>query len=161
MNARVFGRQLSFAAVMAALYAVVTNQLGPFAYSLVQVRLSEALTPLPFLFGFPAVIGLALGCIVANVFSPVGLPDMIFGPLLTLLAAVLSWKFSFGKRLLACIYPVVINAFGVSVYLAPISNVPYVWSVAGVGAGEAISAILLGYPLLRAIEKVPKLVWKE
>lgn len=161
MNALVFGRQLSFTVLMAALYAVVTVQLGSLGYSWVQVRLSEALTPLPYLFGFPAVIGLALGCTVANVFSPVGLADMVFGPLLTLLAAVLSWKFNFRRRLLACVYPVVVNAFGVSTYLAAISNVPYAWSVLGVGVGEAISAILIGYPLLRAIEKVPKLVLRK
>lgn len=161
MDARVFRRQLSFTVLIAALYAVVTVQLGSLGYSWVQVRLSEALTPLPYLFGLPAVIGLALGCGVANVFSPLGLADMVFGPSLTLLAAVLSWKFNFGKRLLACIYPVVVNAFGVSAYLAPISNVPYVLCVLGVGAGETVAAILVGYPLLRAMEKVPKLVLKE
>ena len=161
MDVRTFGRQFSFAIVMAALYAVLTVGLGPLGYSWIQIRLSEALTPLPFLFGLPAVIGLTLGCVVANIFSPVGLTDMVFGPLLTLLAAVLAWKFNFGKRLLACIYPVVINAFGVSAYLAGISNVPYAWSVLAVGAGEAISAILVGYPLLRAIERVPRMILKE
>jgi uncharacterized membrane protein len=161
VDVRAFGRQFSFAAVMAALYAVLTVMLGPMGYSWVQMRLSEALTPLPYLFGFPAVIGLTLGCVVANIFSSAGLADMLFGPLLTLLAAVMTWKFSFGKRLLACMYPVVINAFGVSAYLAALSNVPYVWSVLGVGVGEAISAILVGYPLLRAIEKVPKMILKK
>jgi uncharacterized membrane protein len=158
VNAHVFSRQLSFALLMAALYAVVTVELGSLGYSWVQVRLSEALTPLPYLFGFPAVVGLTLGCGVANVFSPLGLADMAFGPLLTLLAAVLSWKFNFRRRLLACIYPVIVNALGVSAYLAPISNVPYLLCVPAIAAGETIAAILVGYPLLRAVEKVPKLV---
>jgi uncharacterized membrane protein len=158
VNALMLGRKLSFALLMAALYAVVTVGLGSLGYSWFQVRLSEALTPLPYLFGFPAVVGLTLGCEVANVFSPVGLADMAFGPLLTLLAAVLSWKFNFRKRLLACTYPVVVNALGVSAYLAPLSNIPYAWCVLTVGIGETVAAILVGYPLLRAMEKVPRLL---
>jgi uncharacterized membrane protein len=126
---------------------------GSLAYSWVQVRISEALTPLPYLLGFPAVIGLTLGCIIANVFSPVGLPDLVFGPLLTLVAGVLSWKLNFGRRFIACLYPVVVNAFGVSAYLAGFYGVQYEVSVLTIGVGESIAAVLVGYPLLRAIER--------
>jgi len=156
VDATRFWRQISFAGILAATYVVATVQLGSFGYSWIQVRISEALAPLPYLFGFPAVIGLTLGCIIANVFSPVGLPDLIFGPFLTLIAAILSWKFSFSKRFAACVYPVVINAFGVSAYVADFYGVPYEVSVLSIGVGEVIAAILLGYPLLRAIERIYK-----
>jgi uncharacterized membrane protein len=147
--------------VTATLYAVITVSLGSWGYSWIQIRLSEALTPLPYFFGVSAVAGLTLGCVVANAFSPVGLPDMIFGPLLTLLAGLLSWKLNLGKRLLACVYPVVVNAFGVSAYIVGFFSVPYAWSVLTIGAGETIAAVLVGYPLLRALEKVPRLVLKK
>lgn len=132
---------------------MLTIALGSFGYSWVQIRISESLTPIPFLLGFPAVAGLALGCVIANFFSPVGLPDLIFGPLLTLCAALLSWKLNFKSRVVACIYPVLINAFGVSAYVYSFYGVPYILSVATIATGEFIAAVLIGYPLLAAIEE--------
>jgi len=146
-------RQAAFIGILAAVYAVTTVTLGELGYSWIQVRLSEALTSLPYLFGMYAVAGLTLGVLVANFFSPVGLPDIVFGPFLTLIAAFLSWKFNFDRRLVACIYPVVVNALGVSAYVASFYGVPYFASVLSIGVGEFISAVIVGYPLLRALEK--------
>lgn len=143
-------------ALTAAIYAMTTVVLGQLSYSWIQVRISEVLTPLPFLMGFPVVFGLTLGCVLANLFSPVGVPDMIFGPLLTLLAAFLSWKVNFGKKVVACIYPVLINAFGVSAYIYSFYRVPYLVSVVTIAVGEFIAAVLVGYPLLTSIEKIFK-----
>jgi len=140
--------------IVASLYASMTVALGSFGYSWIQIRLSESLTPLPFLLGLPSVAGLTLGCIIANMFSPVGLPDMIFGPMLTLLAALLSWKFSFGRKTIACIYPVLINSVGVSAYIVSFYNVPYVLSLLSIAFGEFVAAVLIGYPLLRVMERI-------
>jgi len=148
--------KVAITALTAAVYAMTTVVLGQFGYSWIQVRISEALTPLPFLMGFPAVFGLTLGCVLANLFSPVGVPDMIFGPLLTLLAAFLSWKVNFGKKVVACIYPVLINAFGVSAYIYSFYRVPYLVSVVTIAVGEFVAAVLVGYPLLASIEKIFK-----
>ena len=149
-------KQIPLVSIIAATYAAVTVALGNLGYSWIQVRVSEALTPLPYLLGFPAVIGLTLGCTIANAFSPVGLVDLIAGPLLTLLAAVLSWKLNFRRRLVACIYPVVVNALGVSAYLAGFYGMAYEVNVLTIGVGESIAAVLIGYPLLRAIERILK-----
>lgn len=140
--------------IVASLYASMTAALGSFGYSWIQIRLSESLTPLPLLLGLPSVVGLTLGCIIANMFSPVGLPDMIFGPMLTLLAALLSWKFSFRRKTIACIYPVLINSVGVSAYIASFYNVPYVLSLLSIAFGEFVAAVLIGYPLLRVMERI-------
>jgi len=140
--------------IVASLYASLTVVLGSLGYSWIQIRLSESLTPLPFLFGLPAVAGLTLGCIIANMFSPVGLPDIVFGPLLTLLAALLSWKVSGGKKTIACLYPVLINAVGVSVYVASFYNVPYALSLLSIAFGEFVATGLIGYPLLGALERI-------
>lgn len=145
--------KITLAALIATTYSITTVILGSLGYSWVQVRISEALAPLPFLMGFPAVTGLTLGCVMANWFSPVGLPDVIFGPLLTLCAAFLSWKVNFGKKILACIYPVLVNAFGVSAFVSSFYSVPYAMSVATIGIGEFIAAVLVGYPLLTTIER--------
>jgi len=154
MSLRISRRRISFALIIASTYALLTVLLGPFSYSWLQVRISEALTPLPYLFGVSAVLGLTLGVVIANVFSPIGLPDLVFGPTLTLLAAVLSWRLNFGRRSMACLYPVVVNAFGVSAYIAGFYGVPYKVGVLSIGGGEIIAVFLLRYPLLRAIERV-------
>ena len=161
MNRNAQIREISFAVTIATVYVVTTIMLGTFGYSWIQVRIGEALTPLPYLFGFPAVIGLTLGCIITNVYSPVGLPDLIFGPLLTFISAILSWKFNFGKGFIACVYPVVINALGVSAYVAGFYGVPYEVSVLSIALGESIAAILFGYPLLRVLKLIPKLTLKK
>ena len=139
-------------AIFASIYAVSSILLGPLGYSWIQLRI-EASTPLPLLFGIPAMAGLTIGCFVTNLTSPVGLPDMVFGPLLTLIAAFLSWKLTFGKRILACLYPVIINAIGVSAYLSSFYGVPYLVTVLTVGAGEFVAAVIIGYPTLLALRK--------
>jgi len=116
-------RQAAFIGMLAAIYAVTTVMLGELGYSWIQVRLSEALTSLPYLFGVYAVAGLTLGVLIVN------------------------------RRIVACIYPVVVNALGVSAYVARFYGVPYFASVFSIGIGEFISAVIVGYPLLRALEK--------
>ena len=145
--------RIAFIGILAVIYALLTVSLGNLGYSWLQVRLSEALAPLPFLLGFPALAGVTMGCLIANVISPLGLPDIVFGTSLTLVSCVLSWRASYRKKILACVYPVLINAFGVSSYVSFFYGIPYWLSVATIGAGETISCIIIGYPLLIALER--------
>ncbi|MBA7711205.1 hypothetical protein ES703_120160 [subsurface metagenome] len=91
---------------------------------------------------------------MTNWFSPVGLPDVIFGPLLTLFAGVLSWKMNMGRKDLACVYPVVVNAFGVSAYLSLFYEIPYLLAVVSIGLSEFLVVFLIGYPLLTLLERL-------
>lgn len=148
--------KIAVTTLTATAYTVLTIVLGSFSYSWIQVRISEALTPLPLLLGLPAVIGLTLGCVLANIFSPIGLPDIVLGPVMTLLAAFLSWKFSFKRKIIACVYPVLINAFGVSSYVSLFYGTPYPVTVVAIAVGEFIAAVIIGYPMLTAIERMTK-----
>ena len=78
-------RQLTLAAVIGALYAVLTLTASVFGitYGPVQCRVSEALCVLPFFFP-EAKWGLFVGCLIANLLSPYGAPDIICGSLATL-----------------------------------------------------------------------------
>ena len=80
-------RSLCLSAIIAALYAALTMALPVLSYGAWQCRLSEALTLLPLVLP-QAVPGLFVGCVVANLLSPVGVWDVVFGSLATLLAAV-------------------------------------------------------------------------
>ncbi|MFZ5979755.1 MAG: QueT transporter family protein [Candidatus Zixiibacteriota bacterium] len=263
-------KQLSVAGLIAALYAVVSLVFLPYSFGIYQVRVAEALTVLPFLTA-AAIPGLFVGCLLANIFGGMGWLDIVFGPLLTLLAAlgtryvyqlsqyryrqalallplltlwvgalyllsnerinfyilgcslvsvaglilalwleyrkhkpilnvtviklaslliillviylshtnqnedeiiyllgalaiICAWLFSLimisywflGKNsniLLAPLPPVIINAFGVSLYLAPLFQMNYWFSVQMIGVGELIACYLLGLPLLLFIDK--------
>jgi len=59
---------IAVTAAIAALYAVLTVALGSLGYSWLQVRISEALTPLPYVFGIPAIFGLVIGVVISNTF---------------------------------------------------------------------------------------------
>ena len=69
---------LTQAAVIAAIYVVLTIIFAPFSFGEVQVRISEALTILPF-FTPAAIPGLFVGCIIANLLGGAIPVDIIFG----------------------------------------------------------------------------------
>ena len=94
--------KISRGALIGALYAVLTIGLAPISYGPVQFRVSEALTLLPFYLP-EAIPGLFAGCVFANFFGGFGLPDMVFGSLATLIAAILSRKS--GNIYLAALWP--------------------------------------------------------
>lgn len=137
---------LTRGAIIAAVYAALTL-VNPFGYEQVQVRISEALTVLPF-FEPAAIPGLFVGCLIANLRSPFGLLDIIGGSLLTLIAAYLTWRIK--KLVLALLPPVLINAFGVALIIKIVAEHPwaYLLIALSVGIGQAIAVYGLGYPLL-------------
>jgi len=144
-------RQISIAGLVATLYLVITVTPGisAISYGQFQVRISEALTVLPFLFP-GAVPGLFVGCLLANIFGPFGIQDIIFGSLLTLLAAWLTFLTGkTGKPALAPLPPIIVNGFGVSAYLHVFFGEPYWFFVATIVAGEIVACYGLGYPLLK------------
>lgn len=78
------------AAVLAALYVVLTVLVAPIAFGPVQFRISEALMLLPAL--MPAsVLGLPLGVFLANLlFGGLGWIDITFGTLATILVVIVT-----------------------------------------------------------------------
>ncbi|HER23710.1 MAG TPA: QueT transporter family protein, partial [Candidatus Atribacteria bacterium] len=100
-------------AMVAAIYVVLNIIFAPISYGPIQVRIAEALVVLPFL-DQSAILGLFLGCILANAYGGLGMVDIIGGSFCTLIAAYLTYKVKNPK--FAPLPPVLINAFGVSIY---------------------------------------------
>ena len=156
-------RSLAMSGLIAALYAalsLVSTAVG-LGFDAVQLRLSEALCLLPFLFP-EAVPGLAIGCLITNILSPYGAADLIFGTLATLLAAVLTRRIR--KRALAPLPTILCNAVIVGALLGYVGAQEggVFWTLFAlnaftVGLGEALVTYILGLPLLRWIEKAPAL----
>jgi uncharacterized membrane protein len=140
-------------AMIAAIYVVLNIIFATISYGPIQIRIAEALVVLPFI-DPSAIMGLFLGCILANVIGPLGMIDIIGGSLCTLIAAYLTHKVKNPK--LAPLPPVLINAFGVSIYLHLLFDLPYWITVLYIGLGEVIACYVLGYPLLILLIKNKK-----
>lgn len=102
-------RDLTFAAAVAALYAVLGyfGDIFSLTFGAVQFRFAEALTVLPFLFPCTGP-GLAIGCLITNLLSPYGAADVVFGTLATAVAAWLTAKMP--RWYLAALPPILVNA---------------------------------------------------
>ena len=99
---------MTYGAMIAAIYVALTMLFAPISFGPVQFRISEALCILPF-FTPAAVPGLAVGCLLSNIFCGAMMPDVIFGTLATLIGAVGSYALRKNKWLV-CIPPIVANA---------------------------------------------------
>lgn len=138
------------AALIAAVYVVLTILSAPLSFREIQVRISEMLAVLPF-FTAAAIPGLFIGCFISNIFGGNGILDIVFGSLATLLAAYLSRKMP--KKILAPLPPVVINAVVVACILNVLYKVPLALTMLWVGAGEFIACYCLGYPFMVLLDK--------
>ena len=149
------------AAVIAAIYVVLTLLFAPFSYGEVQVRLSEALTILP-VFTPAAVPGLFVGCLLSNILGGCIVPDIIFGSLATLTGAVFTYLLRNQSRFLAPLPPILANALIVPFvlrfgYQVPL---PIPFMMLTVGIGEVISCGVLGMILSAALYRYKNLIFK-
>lgn len=153
-------RDLTFAAVIAAIYAALTLFLPIPQYQGVQLRVAEAMTVLPFL--FPAATpGLVVGCFIANFLGSPMAVDWIFGTLATLAACLLTQRMP--NRWLAPLPPVLCNAAIVGAEIALFFPegmgfwAAYALNAFTVGLGELIACYGLGSALLAALPRVSPL----
>ena len=142
------------AAVIAALYVVLTYVFSAFASGVIQVRVSEALTILPA-FTPAAIPGLVIGCLLSNTLTGCVLLDIIFGSVATLIGALGSYAL-FRHTWLVPIPPIVSNMIIVPFVLryAYGATDAFPFMIATVGAGEIISCYLLGMLLYGALKKM-------
>ncbi len=153
------------AGVIAALYFVLTMAVLPVASGAIQFRVSEALTLLPLVFP-EAIPALFAGCILANLVSGCVVYDVIFGSVVTLLAACLTYaagrvfKKTWLKIAVGGIFPVLLNAFLLPlIWLFCYESLEYAYmiQVLFLIAGQGVSVYLLGtflmLPVMRMREK--------
>lgn len=140
-------------AMIAALYVVLTFVFSAFASGVVQVRVSEALTILPF-FTPAAIPGLAVGCLLSNWLTGCVIWDVVFGSLATLIGALGSYALR-KHQWLVPIPPIVANVIIVPLVLRYAYGAPDAipFMMATVGAGEIISCYVLGMLNLLALKK--------
>ncbi|MDR0855460.1 MAG: QueT transporter family protein [Christensenellaceae bacterium] len=150
------------AAVVAALYFVLTLLVAPVAFGPIQLRFGEALTILPVIFP-ESVLGLTLGCLLANVLSPYGWYDMLFGTMATLLASISTfligrvYKLKLTARIaLGAIPPILVNAVVLPIiWYIFAGDVGYWVNFASILLSQALVILVVGIPLTMGLTKIP------
>lgn len=149
-------QKIVIAALIAAVYASLTISLAFISYGEIQFRVAEALTILPF-FSSLSIPGLFIGCVIANLLSPIGPLDIAVGSFATLIAAIITYyigksnlKF---KKYIAPLPAVLVNAVVIGLLVAYTANIPFVLTALQVGFGELVCTYVLGLPLLLFIDK--------
>ena len=136
-------------AIIASLYVVLTVVFSFMSYGDIQVRIAEVLVLLCF-FRKDYAIGLIIGCILSNLFSPFGIIDVVIGSIATTLALI---GVMHSKRLwIACLWPVLANAILIGLEISYIDNIPFYLPMITVGIGETI-AMIVGYFIMNNLRK--------
>ena len=153
---------LAQAAMIAAIYVVLTVVGASLAFGEVQIRFAEALTILP-VFTPAAIPGLFVGCLIGNTLGGAILPDIIFGSLATLIGAFFTWKLRNQNRILAPLPPIIANIIVVPFVLryGYGATLPIPFMMLTVGIGEVISCGILGLILAYALDKYKHIVFQN
>lgn len=153
---------LTHAAMIAAIYVVLTLVFQAISFGEIQVRIAEALTILPA-FTPAAIPGLFIGCIIGNIFGGSILPDIIFGSVATLIGACFTYLLRKQSKYLAPLPPIVSNTIIVPLVLryAYGFNLPIAFMTLTVGIGEVISCGVLGMILYSSLAKHRHKIFKH
>ena len=150
---------LTRGALIAAMYVALTYLTSLFGLDkgAVQFRLSEALCILPA-FMPEAVLGLYIGCLLANVLTGCVVWDIIFGSLATLVGAIGARLLRKLPAKLAWIIPiptVLANATIIPFVLIYAYGVPdaYIFILATLTLGEIVCALGLGTALYHVLRR--------
>lgn len=142
--------------LVAALYVAVTLAIAPFSYGAVQLRLAEGFNHLA-VFNKRNIIALTIGCAIANLASPLGIIDIVFGSLGTLVMTTLSYFVT--KRIKSVPLKLAISTvictlmtFSVAIELHLVSKLPFWPTYATVALGEFLS-MALGAVVIYLVQK--------
>ena len=138
--------------VMTALYVAATLACSSLAYGQVQFRVSELLMLLCFL-NKDYIISMTLGCVLVNLFSPLGLVDVVFGTCATLIAALLIYHTR--KKLglaVVSLFPVISNGIIVGAELTYLfQEAPFYVNAGFVALGEFVCVTILGVTVMSVL----------
>ncbi len=165
--------KVTLAAIIAAIYAILVITLPFISFLVYQVRIADCLIPLSMILGYPAIIGVTIGCFIANYFAPWPNPflimvDMIGGSLANFIAGYISYHVY--KKLenrvggiialqIGCIIESLVITFIVGTYLKYLLetvniSLPIYACWIGVLIGSLIAINVLGFTISLTLRKV-------
>lgn len=152
---------MAYAAVITAIYVVLTMVFAPISFGPVQFRISEALCILP-LFTPAAIPGLFLGCFLSNLLCGAAALDVIFGSLATLIGAFGSYALRKNKWAV-CIPPILANTLIIPWVLRYAYGSPdmILFATFTVGIGEILAIGVLGNLLLVTLDRYKQVIFRK
>lgn len=159
MNFNFDRKNLTKQAMVAAIYAVITWALQAVAYGPLQFRVSEVMTLLAF-YNPQYILGLTVGCAIANIFSSFGFIDVVVGTFASFVALVAMSKIKniWIASLMPALSAVIIAAEIVFVSPEPIS---FYLITAQIAASQFIVVTILGVPLFKYVLEKNEFFKKE
>ena len=142
-------KDLVMNAMIGCVYVVLTLAIVPLAYGGIQMRFSEIMVFLAF-YNRKYIPGLIIGCFVANIPSPMGMMDMIFGTLSTILVCFAMYKLK--NIFMAAVAGGIITGLIVGSELYLVLGLPFVINAFQVFLGEVI-VLLIGAIIFKVLEK--------
>jgi uncharacterized membrane protein len=143
--------------VIAAIYVVFVLVFQFMSFQLIQFRIAELLMVL-VLFNPKHMVGLTIGCFLANLIGGAILVDVIFGTLATTLAAALMILLK-SKPGIALIIPAIINGIVVGLILTYGYLLGPLWMTMGsVFIGEFVVMYTFGFVTYRVIKNNPHIL---
>ena len=147
---------LATSGIIAALYIAITMLVAPFGFTEVQFRISEMFNHL-VAFNPRFAVGIVAGVFISNMFSPLGMYDLVFGvghSIITLAIFILICKFV--KNILARL---ILNSllftctmFIIAFELNLALELPFFWTWVTCAAGEFV-VMIIGVPIMYALNK--------
>lgn len=137
--------------MIAAIYVVMVMVLRFASFELIQFRVAEVLMIL-ILFDKKSIIGLTIGCFVANWLGAAIIIDVIFGTLATTIAGILMY-ITRKHALLAFAWPAIINGLIIGLILTFGYLVgPLYYTIPSVFIGEAVVMYAIGFPIYLSLK---------
>lgn len=149
MNRSISVKLVVINAMIAGVYAVLTLVISPIAYSQIQFRLSEIIVFLAF-YNKRYIPGLTIGCIIANMFSPLGMLDIVFGTISTIIVCLAMYIIK--NHYLAALAGAIVTGLIIGAELWYAFQLPFIANVIYVAIGELI-VLLIGAAIFKSLEK--------
>lgn len=137
-------------AIIAAVYAILTINLSVISYGAVQFRLSEVMTLLAC-FNPLYTPGLIIGCFIANLYSPFGIIDIVFGTLATALSVISMTKIK--NIYISSLMPTIFNAIIIGAVIWYTTKSPLLETMIYIAIGEFVVVSIIGVPIYKILEK--------
>lgn len=130
-------------ALVASLYVVLSLCIAPLSYGPIQIRLSEMLNLL-VIYDKKYIYAVTIGCALANLASPYGILDVIFGSASTFITlwicyAVIKRMDSFTKKIWSIVGIGTVTMVSIAAELYVLASAPFWMTYLTVAIGELIS----------------------
>lgn len=142
-------RVITINAIIAAFYVVATTTLAPISYGAMQFRLAEVMMLLPF-YNRKFTYGIVIGCAISNIFSPMGIVDILVGTSASLLVC-LGYRY-INNVWIAVLFTSVATSLSVGTMLYTLLKVPPMFAYVYTGISE-MAVLVLGAIVFKALMK--------